>query len=113
MKTNKPTWLLIAAISAMLPFAAVGVQAATNTTNQIAAAESTRFDTAIDLYVRQMVGLRGLPAADALVLREQLQMQFNSLSRAQQAKVLSAARRYRQPRKCAGGCRRHANGRRR
>ena len=53
---------------------------------------ATAFDRAIDLMVQQRVAAEKLSATDARVAREQLQLQFLSLSKAQQQKLLDATR---------------------
>jgi len=93
MKTKRML-LAIGALAALLPFGVASVDAAKVTSPETNAASgfATPFDRAIDLYVQQSVAAGRLAASDALVAREQLQIQFGTLTRAEQAKILSAAR---------------------
>jgi hypothetical protein len=68
------------------------VDAKTITTAQGRAVLSTPLDNVIDMVVQQRAAVQNLSTADALVLREQLQAQYLSLSAMDQQKLLDAAR---------------------
>ena len=90
MKTSKRALLAVAAF-ALLPYGVAGVNAATTVTpGRGAAAISTAFDSTIDRIVSQRVNTERLAPALATVAREQMQMQFLSLTRAQQQAVMAA-----------------------
>jgi hypothetical protein len=91
---TKRMLLAIGALAALLPFGVASVDAAavTSPATNAAAGFATPFDRAIDPYVQQSVAAGRLAAGDALVAREQLQIQFGTLTRAEQARILSAAR---------------------
>ncbi len=93
MKTKRML-LAIGAVAALLPLGIASADAAAVTTPAANAALglTTPFDRAIDLYLQQSVAAGRLAASEVLVAREQLQIQFGTLTRAEQAKVLSAAR---------------------
>jgi len=92
---NKRTrnWLAVGAMAALLPFGVANVGAAGVTTNVggAATAMATGFDRAIDLMVQQRVAAQKLSPALALVAREQMQIQFMSLSKEAQGRLLAAA----------------------
>lgn len=88
MKTGK----VVLAIAALLPFAALTTEGAVvEPTANLTSAAGRSIDSAIDAIVAQRVAADKLSSADALVLREQLQLLFQSLSSGEQAKVLAAA----------------------
>jgi len=93
MKTKRML-LAMVALAALLPFGVASVDAATVTApaTNAASESATPFDRAIDLYLQQSVAAGRLAAGDALVAREQLQIQFGTLTRAEQAKILAATR---------------------
>ncbi|MFO1412668.1 MAG: hypothetical protein U1F10_01905 [Burkholderiales bacterium] len=88
MKVRK-TLLALALVTSLVGTAA-GVEAATvnmPTTGSAVAGGGTSIDWAIDAAV----AARNLPAADAAVLREQIQLQYQSLSASARAAVVAAA----------------------
>ena len=92
MRTSRKT-LLICALAALLPLGFQGAQAATATA--VAAmplGASTPIDSMIDHAVNLKAAQLKLSNADRLVAREQLQMQFRSLSPAQQRELIEATR---------------------
>lgn len=88
----KRTLLAIAAFAALLPFAMAGVEAAAIASPVSDAAEGagTPIDGAIDVALQQRMALSRLSASDQRIAREQLQMQFRSLSAADRQKVVAA-----------------------
>jgi len=82
--------LLAAATSALLLFGIGSVEAKAVTAPELGST-STALDSAIDKMVEYRVSRDMLSPAEALVAREQMQMQFLSLSKADQQKVLDAA----------------------
>lgn len=84
--------LAIGALAALLPFGAQSVGAAVAVTTVTAASGGTAIDWAIDVAVQKRVVAEKLSTADALIAREQLQIQFQSLSAAEQQKVLASTR---------------------
>lgn len=85
--------LLVVAAFALMPLAASGVNAATTTVpDRGATAMSTGFDRAIDLYLQQQISSGRLTSKDAMVAREQMQMQFLSLTQSERDNVAAAAR---------------------
>ena len=92
MKISKRALLAVAAF-ALMPLAASSASAATTTVpDRGASAMSTGFDRAIDLYVQQQVSSGRLASKDAALVREQLQMQFLSLTQSERDKVAASAR---------------------
>src|SRR5689334_4893731 len=89
MNNRTRTWLAVAALAAMLP---IGAGAATVVTTGDHAAFRTSFDSVIDLIVQQRVAAQKLSPAQSMVAREQLQIQFMSLSKAAQQKLVEMAR---------------------
>ena len=94
MNTSKRAVLMIAAIAALMPLGAPGAEARAIPEANTSAASglTTAFDRAIDLMVQQRVAARKLSAAEALVAREQLQLQFLSLTNAEQRSLVANAR---------------------
>ena len=90
MKTNSRNWLAIGACAVLLPFGVAN--AASVTLAEGAAAFSTPIDRAIDLAVQQRVAAQKLSPAGALVAREQMQIQYNTLSKEAQQKIVALAR---------------------
>lgn len=92
MKTR--TCVATGAVALLLMAGAAGVGAAGVTLPDTggAAGIATSFDRAIDLMVQQRVAAEKLSASDARIAREQLQLQFLSLNKAQQQKLLDATR---------------------
>ena len=83
------------AVALLLMAGAAGVGAAVVTppdTSGAATGIATSFDRAIELMVQQRVAAEKLSASDARIAREQLQLQFLSLSKAQQQTLLDATR---------------------
>ncbi len=81
--------LAVALLSSLLGAAALDVQAATSTAPERGYALGGV--TAIDWAIDAAVAARNLSAADAALMREQLQLQFQSLSSEAQQQVLNAA----------------------
>jgi hypothetical protein len=94
MKSGKRAILLVGALAALLPFGAAGVQAATVTNPVMDAMPgmATGFDQVIDLIVAQRTTAQKLSATDARILREQLQLQYLALTKAEQQNVLASVR---------------------
>lgn len=94
MSTNKRMWLAAGALAVLLPFGVAGVDAAvmTDPVPGRTTALATDLDGAIEMIVKYRVASQKLAAADALVLREQLQLQFLAMPTEARAKVLAAAR---------------------
>jgi hypothetical protein len=94
MKRRTRTLLAISALAVLLPFGVANVGAATETRPSTAATAglTTSFDRVIDLVMQQRVAAERLSATDARIAREQMQLQFLSLSRAEQQKFLDAYR---------------------
>lgn len=82
--------LALALLSSTLGMAAFGAQAATVNAPEMSAAVAGG-GTPIDWAIDQAVASRQLSATDQRVLREQLQLQFQSLTAAQRSRVLAAA----------------------
>lgn len=81
--------LAVALLSSLLGAAALDAQAATSTAPERNFAVGSV--TAIDWAIDAAVAARNLSAADAALMREQLQMQFQSLSAEGQQQILNAA----------------------
>ena len=94
MKRRTRKLLAISALAVLLPFGVASVGAATVTTPEAASAAglTTSFDRVVDLIMQQRVAVERLSAADARIAREQMQLQFLSLSKAEQQKLLDATR---------------------
>ena len=92
MKPSKRALLVVGALAAFLPFGAqtVGAAVVAPTVPVAGGGIGTGIDRAIDAAVQKRVLAQSLSPAAALVAREQMQMQFKSLSAAQQQKVLAA-----------------------
>jgi hypothetical protein len=90
MKSSRQV-MLLGALAALLPFSTLTVQAAQSETTVTTSSPGTPIDAVIDRVVQSRVVAQKLSAADALVLREQLQMQYLSLPAAQQQKIFAAA----------------------
>lgn len=71
---------------------AAGAASVTRPDSGGTAAVGTAFDRTIDLIMQQRVAAEKLSPANAKLAREQLQLQFLSLSRAEQQKLLDATR---------------------
>ncbi len=85
--------LLAAVAFAVLLYDVADVEAKTTTlSDQGTAALSTPLDSVIDMAVAQRVASGRLTAAQALVAREQAQMQFLSLTASEQQALLASAR---------------------
>ena len=85
--------LLAAAALALLPLVASGVDAKTVVApGESAAALSTPLDSVIDLAVAERVATGKITAAQAALVREQLQMQFSALSSTSQQSLLAATK---------------------
>ena len=86
--------LAIGALAAMLPHGVPSVSAAALSTLDTPAGMSTgtAFDRVIDLIVARRMAAGKLTAADAVVIREQLAIQFESLTRAEQQKLVANTR---------------------
>lgn len=85
---SKRTLLAVAMLSTLLAGAMPGAQAATGTMPERDVARGGA--TAVDWALDAAVAARNLAAPDAALLREQLQMQFESLSAAAREQVLAA-----------------------
>lgn len=94
MKSSKRLTLLVGALAALLPFGTASVHAATviNPATGISAGMSTGFDQVIDNMVRDRVTAEKLSPADARIAREQMQLQFRSLTGAEQQRLLNLVR---------------------
>ncbi len=94
MKRSSRALLAIGALAAMLPYGVSSVSAAALTTPAATAAitTGTAFDRVIDLIAARRMADGRLSAADAVVLREQLAIQFESLTRAEQQKLIADTR---------------------
>ena len=94
MSTSKRALLMIAAIASLVPLGAPAPKRRhTRSPNtSVASRLTTAFERMIDLMVQQRVAAEKLSAAGALIAREQLQLQFLSLTAAEQQSVLAAAR---------------------
>ncbi|MEP7329545.1 MAG: hypothetical protein ABI777_10065, partial [Betaproteobacteria bacterium] len=83
--------LLIGVLAAMLPLGVQTAQAATATTNVAnPLGASTAIDWVIDLAVNMKSAQLKLTNADRLVLREQMQIQFRSLSSEKQREIIAS-----------------------
>ena len=93
MSTNKRMWLAAGALAALLPFGVVGVDAAgmTDPVQGRAAALTTDLDRALELVVQQRAQARGMSAAEAQVLREQLQFLYLAMPEERRAELRAAA----------------------
>lgn len=93
MKTITRGLLYAAALAALLPLAPVPALSTTLTKpGGMAISFTTEFDRVIDAVVAQRVAMKRLTPADALVAKEQMQIQFRSLSAVQQRRLLAASR---------------------
>lgn len=94
MKQGKRALLLVGALAAMLPFGVASVGAATTTTPVTGAmgGMTTGFDQAIDMAVQQRAVAEKLSAADQRIAREQIQLQFLSLTKAEQQRLVNLVR---------------------
>lgn len=93
MRLNTKAVLAIGAMAALLPFGVQNVHAASTTpVAAMTAGISTPIDPVIDLAVSQKASRLKLTNSDRLVMREQMQFQFRSLSLGQQNDILTAAR---------------------
>lgn len=91
MKTRK-TMLALALVSSLLGAASFGVHAATATvTMPAASAAIAGGGTPIDWAIDAAVGSRQMSSSDQRILREQMQLQFQSLTAAQRQRVLAVA----------------------
>ncbi|MFO1323676.1 MAG: hypothetical protein U1F15_06390 [Burkholderiales bacterium] len=93
MNATQRAVTVLAALAALAPFAMAPVQARTVDTTESIVPSGTPIDAMIDLAVAQRVAAQNLPAADARLLREQLQLQFMTLAAADQRDVMAAAQR--------------------
>lgn len=92
MRASRKT-LLICALAALLPLGFQGAQAATATAvTPMALGPSTPIDAMIDHAVNLKAAQLKLSATDRLVAREQMQMQFRSLSPEKQREIIAAMR---------------------
>src|SRR5262249_3666652 len=91
MMTSKRA-LLAAAAFALLPYGLAANAATTVSPERAAASISTAFDSTIDRVVASRVTAGQLNASLAVVLREQMQMQFLSLTAAEQQSLLESTR---------------------
>ncbi len=92
MRASRKT-LLICALAALLPLGFQGAQAATATpVVSMPLGPSTPIDSMIDHAVNLKAAQLKLSVADRLVAREQMQMQFRSLSPEKQREIIAAMR---------------------
>lgn len=92
---NRITRSLLSAgtLAVLLPLAPVPAMAATlDKPGATAISFATDYDRVIDAIVAQRVAQNQLTAAQALVAREQMQIQFRSLSAVEQRRLLAASR---------------------
>jgi hypothetical protein len=93
MKSSTRNRLAIGACAVLLPFAVATADAATITPSESdRSAFATSIDRAIDLSVAQRVALQKLTPAQALVAREQMQIQFSTLSKEAKDKIIALVR---------------------
>lgn len=92
MNWSKRAIFAIGALAALSPIGTLSVEARVVETAATAAGAGTPIDWAIDVAVRKRVAAEKLSTADARIAREQLQLQFQSLSAAEQQKILASAR---------------------
>ena len=93
MSTNRRMWLAAGALAVLLPFGVAGVGAAT-TTDPVpgrSMALAPDLDRAIEMIGQHRVASPKRSTAGALVLREQLQLQFLAMPAEARAKILAAA----------------------
>ena len=90
MKTSKRSLLAIGTFAALLPFGVAGVEAAgiTSPAQSAATGFATPLDRAIDVAIESKVAAERLSPAEARTAREQLQLQFLSLSKAAQQSLV-------------------------
>lgn len=92
MKTRYRSLLGAATLVVLLPLGSAIVNAAIVTAPETdRAAFTTPIDRTIDLAVAQLVATKKLTAAEALVAKEQMQIQFKSLSAAAQQRIVAQA----------------------
>lgn len=82
----------VAALAALLPLGTHAIDAAARDKVAASISIATEYDRVIDAVVAQRVATKQLTPADALVAREQMQLQFRSLSVAQQRGLLATTR---------------------
>jgi hypothetical protein len=94
LNTTKRSLLIIGTLASLVPLAGLNAQAATTTETRLIAeiGAPTPMDLVFDKVVAGRVAADKLSSSDARLLREQLQLQFQSLSTGQQQKVVAATR---------------------
>ncbi|MEO8753915.1 MAG: hypothetical protein ABI624_14695, partial [Casimicrobiaceae bacterium] len=94
MNQGKRALLLVGALAAILPFGVASVEAATITTpvTGVSPGMSGGSDQLIDALVAQRVAAEKLSADGARVAREQVQLQFLSLTGAEQQRLVALVR---------------------
>jgi hypothetical protein len=91
MKFSKRALLVVGALAALLPFGAVTAEAAVTENTITMGGAGTPIESAIRMYVQRRAAAEKWSPEVAQIAREQLQLQFMSLSAADQQKVLAAA----------------------
>ncbi|MFO1314411.1 MAG: hypothetical protein U1F58_02315 [Burkholderiales bacterium] len=93
MKTFTRSLLYAGALAALLPLAPVPAMTATlDKTGGTATSFATEFDRVIDAIVAQRVAMNQLNATQAPIAKEQMQIQFRSLTAVEQRRLLASSR---------------------
>ncbi len=90
MKTGKRAAFAIGALATLLPFGGGAAEARSVEPAVSVISTSTSIDGAIDAALKVQIAGGNLTEASAAIFREQLQIQFQSLSAAAQKKILAA-----------------------